>query len=305
MSASRGVYAAELTAPRWYAHGWNTPVVYRLGSAVAERLPRQARLQLAAAVASLARVLFPAERRAVRSNVMRILPHASARQREALVGSVFRHFAVCFADLLTTNRSLDAGRLLAAVEGERCLHDALAARRGLVVVTAHVGNWELAGRLLAARITRPTHVVVAPETNPQIEQFLRGGPGPVRFVSRTRPTAVLQLVAALRRGEIVAVQGDRALGDRSDVPVRFFDSDAPFPVGPFVLARASGAPVVPAFCLLGRDRRYTVTIGEPIRVEGGGEHRALARWVATLESVVRRHPEQWFNFFDVWRHAPA
>jgi KDO2-lipid IV(A) lauroyltransferase len=103
----------------------------------------------------------------------------------------------------------------------------------------------------------------------------------------------------------VALQGDRALGSRGDVGVSFFGAEAHFPLGPFLLARASGAPVVPAFCVLRRDRRYTVTVETPIRVEGDGERPALGRWVAVLERTIRAYPEQWFNFFDVWSLASA
>ena len=68
----------------------------------------------------------------------------------------------------------------------------------------------------------------------------------------------LELMAALRRGEVVALQGDRALGNRGDISVPFFGRPAPFPVGPFRLASASGAPIVPAFCTLDADHRYAV-----------------------------------------------
>jgi lauroyl/myristoyl acyltransferase len=143
--------------------------------------------------------------------------------------------------------------------------------------------------------------VVAPEQDPAVERFLRGHDGPVRFVRRTSPTDVLALMAALRRREVVALQGDRALGGRGDCLQPFFGAPAPFPLGPFVLARAAGAPVLPAFCLLRPDRRYTIAIGEPWTVTPGGEADALARWVTVLEAMVRRHPTQWFNFYDVWR----
>jgi predicted LPLAT superfamily acyltransferase len=81
----------------------------------------------------------------------------------------------------------------------------------------------------------------------------------------------------------------------------FFGVPAPVPLGPFLLARAARAPVLPAFCLLRRDRRYTIVIGEPWTVTAGGELDALARWVSVLEAMVRQHPTQWFNFYDVWR----
>jgi KDO2-lipid IV(A) lauroyltransferase len=239
------------------------------------------------------------ERAVVAASLARLVPDAGAEARAALVNEVFRNFAACFSDLITANRRPDVATLLASVEGAHHLAGAVDGR-GAVILTAHVGNWELGGRLLAARCARPTHVVTATEVDPAVERFLRGGPAPVRFVSLTDPRHAVRLVAALRRREVVAMQGDRALGTRGDAVVRFLGADAPFPLGPFLLARAAGVPVLPAFCLLRTDRRYTIRLDAPVPVERGGEHAALVRWVAVLEEVARRHPEQWFNFFDLW-----
>ena len=270
--------AAAPAPPRWYTHRLNRPAVYRAGALLTGALPRPVRLALARAVARRAAEWFPAERARVRANLARVRPAAGAAERE---------------------------RLVARIEGDEHLLAADAERRGLVLVTAHLGNSELGGRLLAARLQRPTYVVVAAEVDPGVERFLRGGPAPVRFVRRGDPTAVLPLVAALRRNEIVALQGDRALGTRGDMLVDFFGEPAPFPLGPFMLARAAGAPVVPAFCLLDSELRYTIAMAKPIHVAGGAEAAALAEWVGVLEAMVRRAPEQWFNFFDVWSAAPA
>jgi KDO2-lipid IV(A) lauroyltransferase len=293
-------------APRWYTHRLNRLGVYRAGAMLAGALPRPARLALARAVAGRAADWFPAEQARVRANVARVRPQASAREREALVASVFRHFAICFADLISTNRrEAQPDRLVRRIEGDEHLLAAIAEGRGLVLLTAHLGNWELGGRLLATRLRRPTHVIVAAEPDPRVERFLRGGPSPVKFVRRGDPTAMVPLVAALRRGEIVALQGDRALGTRGDALAEFFGAPAPFPLGPFVLGRAAAVPVVPAFCLLDADLRYTVVMARAIHVSTGGEGVALAEWVSVLEAVIRRAPEQWFNFFDVWSAAPA
>jgi lauroyl/myristoyl acyltransferase len=134
----------------------------------------------------------------------------------------------------------------------------------------------------------------------ELERWVRRNGDGVRFVPRSQPTVSLELVAALRRGEIVAAQGDRALGNRGDVLVPFFGRPAPFPTGPFRLARAVGVPIVPAFCLLDRHDRYAVTVLPPLRVTRDGEEEAARAWVALLEGVVHRHPTQWFNFFDFW-----
>lgn len=288
-------------APRWYAHGLNRVAFYRVGAAVAGVLPRALRLRAARAVATAAAGRFPDERAVVRATLARIVDGARPIELDALAAEVFENFAVCFTDLITSNRAERTDALLAGTEGVEHLAEAERLGRGLVVVTAHLGNWELGGRLLAATVARPTHVVVAPEQDPGVERFLRGDGGPVRFLTRTAPLDVLPLVGALRRNEVVALQGDRALGGRGDRRQTFFGVPAPFPLGPFVLARAARAPVLPAFCLLRPDRRYTIVIGKPWMVDAGGEPEALARWVCVLEAMVRRHPTQWFNFYDVWR----
>jgi lauroyl/myristoyl acyltransferase len=159
--------------------------------------------------------------------------------------------------------------------------------------------------LLARNTARPTHVVVAVEEARALEAWLRRDGDGVRFVPRSDPTISLGLMAALRRGEAVALQGDRALGNRGDIHVPFFGRPAPFPVGPFHLASATTAPIVPAFCTLDADRRYTVTVLKPLVVTRGGEEEALRAWVSILEEVVRARPTQWFNFFDIWNPFDA
>jgi lauroyl/myristoyl acyltransferase len=284
-------------APRWHTHRYNRAAFYRLAGAVGH-LPRRARLRVAAAAACLVARAMPAERAAVERN-LRQITGADARALPGLIRALFRDFAMCFADLVSTNRK-PVTRLagyLSHVDGADMLDRADA---GFISLTAHLGNWELGGRLLAGRVARPTHVVVSGEEARELEAWVRRDGDGMRFLPRSRATATLALVPALRRGEVVALQGDRALGGRGDTLVAFFGRPAPFPLGPFVLARAAGVPVVPAFCLLGADLRYEITLHEPFTVKTGGEETALRHWVAILERQVRRAPTQWFNFYDVW-----
>ena len=101
------------------------------------------------------------------------------------------------------------------------------------------------------------------------------------------------------------MQGDRPTGGRGDIPVPCFGAPACFPIGPFLLARASGVPVVPAFCRMDPGGRYRITIEPPIRVQAGEEQAGLTTMVAILERIIRAHPTQWFNFFDVRGDARA
>src|SRR5262249_50792957 len=185
---TREVPEAVTPAPRWYAHRFNRAAVYRVATLAASALPRAVRLRVAAGGARVVSPRFRAERAVVRQNLARILPGAPAPELDRLVTAVFRNFAGCFADLITANRRPHMATPVADVEGMSDLTKAARAGRGLVVVTAHLGNWELAGRMLARDGARPTHVVVEAEADPAVERFLRGGEAPVRFVTRSAPT---------------------------------------------------------------------------------------------------------------------
>lgn len=288
---------------RWHAHRYNRAAVYRLAGGLGW-LPRPARLALARRAARLAAPLFPLERAALRTALGRFRGLGDPRAIEALVDETLRDFATCFSDLVSTNRR-PAAWLAAHILGARTGPEHLdGLTGGAVLLSAHVGSWELAGRLLAQQRPRPTHVVVEGSEAPALARWVRRDGEGLRFVPRTRPTLGLELVAALRRGDVVALHGDRALGSLGDVAVPFFGAAAPFPTGPFRLARAAGVPVVPAYCVLDPGdpaRRYRVIVKPPIPVPPGGEPDALGAWVAGLEDVVRAHPTQWFNFFDIWR----
>ena len=295
--AVRMTSTIEDAAPRWYSHPYNRGNFYRLAAALTW-VPRRLRLGLARQIGRLAPSLMPSERAAIETSMARFTG-ATGPQLEALTLRVFTDFAMCFSDLVSTNRQPAALRSshLGHVEGIERLTNL---SQGLISLTAHVGNWELAGRLLAGKSARPTHVVVAPEEAQELERWVRRNGEGVRFVSRSRPTVSLELLAALRRGEVVAVQGDRALGTKGDIEIPFFGRPARFPLGPFRLSSGVKVPLLPAFCLLDAQYRYVVKIVEPFVAGRGEEEAAAHRWVAALEDIVRQYPTQWFNFFDIW-----
>lgn len=296
MVESAGARGSSAPA-RWYRHPYNHAVAYRLAGALGW-LPRSARLAMARQLGALAPRVLPDERRVARE-ALHAVTGASGASLDALTARLFGEFAMCFADLVSTNRrpAPTLGRYVESVIGAESLQRIPG---GVVSVTAHVGNWELAGRLLATRIARRTHVVVSADEAPALRRWVRRDGDGVRFVPRDHPQVGVALVSALRRGEIVAMQGDRAIGTRGHASIPFFGRPAWFPLGPFMLAGAARVPVVAAFCVLGPTHRYTVRLESPIDVERGAEETAARTWVAALERTVRAYPTQWFNFFDVW-----
>jgi lauroyl/myristoyl acyltransferase len=246
---------------------------------------------------------MPREYASAQANIARIRPDADAATTAWFSRSLFRHFAYYFVDLLSLNRQSPEiqQRHVHRVHGYTRLQAVLESGCGFVAATAHLGNWELAGRLLSP-FGKTVNVLTAPEPQAAIQRLLREQdiPPGLRFVSNDNAGVLMNLLMALRRGEVVAVQIDRGTGHRSDLPIEFFGAVAPFPSGPFMLAGAAGVPVIPFFCLMRPDRFYDIHIGEAIAVTRGDEEAALRQMIRVLEHYVAKAPDQWFNFYDVW-----
>jgi phosphatidylinositol dimannoside acyltransferase len=203
-------------------------------------------------------------------------------------------------------------------DGLATWREAIAAGRGVVLVTAHLGNWEAGSMAPASSEGVSVHVVRESETDPRAQEFLaelirkRSGER-YRTHFAEDPRLGLDLLDALRSGEVVALQGDRPRADgracERTIEVPLFGRPFPLPVGPVALARAAGAPLVPVFVFREGRRQYRCVFRDPIHVSAEDGRRpaieaALARFAADLEWAIRRTPHQWYCFRRVWESDP-
>ena len=222
---------------------------------------------------------------------------------------VFRHF-LSFGLALIDRTAILAGKtrhFSFSFDGEEHLRTALAKGRGVLLLTAHVGNWEAAGQLLT-RLNVPINVTGFDNETPGIRALLnQASKANFRLVPLTgSPTDTIPLVAAMRRGEIVAMLGDRAYGSPA-APISFLGSPANFPIGAYVMAAIAGAPLVHVFNLRERGGHYRF-IGFPAQFPQMPPHNerdaylrgCAARFASDLESIVKRAPLQWYNFYPFW-----
>jgi KDO2-lipid IV(A) lauroyltransferase len=293
---------------RWYRHGYNTPLSYRLVFAIIPRLPRFVHPPIALVTAAIYLILLPRERRAVRRNVATISGAAGPKTwwTSFRVFYSFCDFIVSYCYIPHAGHDTLVGMLTkpdtASVDIAKCLSEG----NGLIAWTAHLGNWELATRLLELH-GRPVNVARAVEPGNDAEKMLRGlmSSERLRVVDVNDHLASVRLLHALRANEIVAIQGDRVNGSR-DVELPFFGRPARFPAGPFLLSYFSRAPVLPCVVVRTGWLRYRVLAGEPIRVDRAAGPEAAAREgveqaAMFLERQLRGWHSQWLNFFDFWR----
>jgi len=234
----------------------------------------------------------------------------NSREVENAAREMLRRHSRLWIDLLrySGRDGFDPASLLSARVGDERLVAAHREGRGAILLTAHVGNFELGG-LFLAQLGLEVAAVYVPDPSPVIERHreeARRLLGVTGIAVDRSPFGFLPVFRALERNFCVAMQGDRDVsGTGRAMPL--FGKTASFPIGPFRIAQASGAPVFPVFVLQENDGRYRTVVEEPIRVphaHGEAAHEAvlagLTAFVAHLERTIRAHPTQWFRFARFW-----
>jgi len=248
-------------------------------------------------------------RGAVAANLVPVLGPCGWLGRQARIYRTFWSFAWCLSERyerLSTDHPFAV-----ALEGGDAWREVAESPQGFVLLTAHIGNWEAGSMLPPAEAARRVHVVREAETDPRAQEFIRGliekqaGSLYVTHFAADDPQLGMQLLEALRAGEIVALQGDRPRAGGRTIEVPLFGRPFPLPVGPAALARAAGVRLVPVFVFRERRLTYTCAIRPPIAVAQTADRAAdvaaaTARFAAELEAAIRRRPHQWFCFRKVW-----
>jgi KDO2-lipid IV(A) lauroyltransferase len=260
-------------------------------------------------IAALSFALVAERRRAAVRNLERVLGSDRWTAHWAAL-RMYSEFAFCTSETMESWAPAATPARVEPPEQDAVL-DAIAAGRGAVVVTGHIGSWDIAAKGLRGKGCQ-VHVVMGREANPATQAMVeaaRARAGVNVILSDASVFSSLGLVRALRRNEIVAIQLDRAARAGGVRTLPFLGAPAPFPSGPFVLARLADSPVIPVFApRLGR-RHYRVHIGTPVEVPRAARDprvldRVMLEVTRQLEEVVRRYPWQWFQFAPFWPEAP-
>ncbi len=280
-------------------------IALRLAASVMPRIPLGVAYRLSELAAVLYYLLFPRSRQGILANLTVAFPDSNAGQRQSTARAAFVNNARNWVDTLriprlTREQIVD----LVDVDGWEHLERAHAAGRGVLLVSMHLGNFDLVGQLLAARgltVTVPVERVEPPE----LLSFLtaqREGQG-IRTVTLER--APRRMVEALRRGEVVAVTADRLLAGKS-LEVEFFGHRTPLSRGLASLARHTGVPVIFGVGVRQGSTSYQGHVASPLVCAHSNDaiedERALLQEIARhMEDMVRRYPGQWIAFNAIWR----
>jgi lauroyl/myristoyl acyltransferase len=249
-------------------------------------------------------------RKAIAGNLEPVLGPCGWWQRQARIWRTMWTYAWCLSERYESLSGKGSAQISA--DGEDRWHELMASDRGLVVVTAHIGHWEIGSRLGLTRAGRRVHVIREAEVDPKAQEFIRellsrekGANLEMHFANESDPSLGIQLLSALRDGDVIAVQGDRPRAGSRSWTGSLFGRPLELPVGPAAIARAAGVPLVPVFVFREGRHRSRVFIRAPIPVPSTEDRTAdigssLQKIADEVGWAIRHEPHQWFCFRELW-----
>ena len=277
-------------------------------------IPRTVQKFFSVVVGDLFCLLMRETRVGVRKNIAGVSRGRWSKQKvDILTRRTFQNYGQYLLDYMVMHRlrPWNKGRWVEEEVGEDYMMGALRSGKGAICITPHLGNWEIGGLLFSFRGGK-LNVLTLDErdlnTKSFREEMRRRGEIKNLYIDPKddSPMAILDAVKALRRNEIVAMLGDRIESQKTMI-FNFFGRETPFPIGVAVLAMATGAPVLPVFVVMERNRKYRGIIEAPIYFNTPSREnrevvvrQGMEKLIQKFEEYIAKYPDQWYNFYSYW-----
>lgn len=274
-------------------------------AAIVRSLPRNVALSLGRVLGRLARIVLRSRSRLAENNLRRAFPDWNSDRIQETVRKNFEHVGISGVEMLRLNlfkpgRDLNRYFLL---EGENNLSEALSLGRGAILLTGHLGFWEI-GNFILPELGIQADMVAKPMKNPLADRFftwIRTAYGANILNSRHGGRRILQ---SLKRGHLVGILLDQHISPPGSIPTDFFGRKAYTTTAITSLAMKYKVPIVPTFCKRLEDNRYKIWVEPMVILEGEGNEAVAANTqmlTGIIEEAVREEVSQWFWMHKRWR----
>lgn len=283
-------------------------VLYRIGEFIALSIPLKLGYRLAVIISDLHYFFAFADRKSVKQNLRAIFPEKSEYEIKRIRKRMFRNFAKYLVDFFRFSK-LDQEFIQnnIKVENIRYLDEALSRGKGVIVLTAHLGNWELGGVVIAL-LKYPFWVVALVHKHKKVNDFFNNQRKSKNINVIPFGKAARQCLNLLKRNKIVALVGDRDFSEKG-VLVDFFGKKTQLPPGPAAFALKTNAVIVPGFMFRNPDDTFTLRIEKPIEADSQQDDqwrheenlsKIIDRYKIVLEDYIKEFPDQWYMFKKFW-----
>jgi predicted LPLAT superfamily acyltransferase len=192
-------------------------------------------------------------------------------------------------------------------DGEENLRKITALQKGGLLLSAHLGNWEIAGHLLK-RLETKINVVMYDGEHQQIKKYMEGVTGKRNMnviVIKEDLSHIYAISEALKNNELVCIHADRFVEGNKTMVCNFLNEPARFPAGPFVLAATFKVPLSFVFAFKETGTHYHLYASDLKQYDGLSKdvmmQQVLQAFAAEMEEKAKLYPEQWFNYYNFWQ----
>jgi len=227
---------------------------------------------------------------------------------------IFQNYFV-FGQILIDKIAIHAGfqsKFTFNSVGKEHLMQMLDNKTGGLLISAHVGSWEVAGQLVGNHGNK-FNVVIFDAEHERIKKYLSTITADRNYdfiVMHNDLTHIFQIGAALKNYEIVSFQGDRFVDETKTITVNFMGRPAKFPTGPFYIAAKFDVPVLFFFAMKETKKQYKFYFTPAVKNDAFKNHKnreeqvryMLEQYVVELESIIKKYPEQWLNYYKFWEN---
>jgi predicted LPLAT superfamily acyltransferase len=192
-------------------------------------------------------------------------------------------------------------------DGIENLHEIAALQKGGLLLSSHIGSWEIAGELLKDIATR-INIVMFDGEDAQIKNYLESVTGRSAIniiVIKNDLSHIFKINAALQNNELVCMHADRFIEGNKTITREFLGKDARFPLGPFILADKFKVPLTFVFAAKESKLHYHFFASEIKDYSALGKdvgmQQMISDYVQAFENKVKKYPEQWYNYYNFWQ----
>ncbi|MEQ1555055.1 MAG: lysophospholipid acyltransferase family protein, partial [Ferruginibacter sp.] len=191
-------------------------------------------------------------------------------------------------------------------DGEANLREIVALQKGGILLSAHIGTWDIAGHLLK-RLNTVINIVIFDGEQAQIKNYMdkiTGKKSIKIIVIKNDLSHIYAISDAFKNNELLCMHADRFLEGNKTISTKFLGKEAKFPIGPFVLASTFKVPVSYVFAVKENKLHYHLFASKIKNYDGQIKDivikNMLTDYAAEMEIKVKKYPAQWFNYFNFW-----
>jgi len=273
-------------------------------------IPTPLRKALFIGISRMFHHLIPRQRLIATHNLRRAFPEKSEEEILRIVQGVYRNIGIVAAEFFDIPR-LTKENITALVEAEGVENcgKALAKGRGVLMFSAHFGNWELEAAA-AALLVKPAVVIYRPLDSPLLDHLVLRVRSATGNIPLAKEHAMRPMLRTLKQNGILGILIDQNMAWYEGVFVDYFGRPACTTDGLALLALHTEAPVLPAYMVRLADGRYRLVFGPEVEVIRTGDRDAdvlanTQRFTKVIEEIVRRYPEQWLWVHQRWKTQPC